>query len=726
MALLGGTLTQLAADRGISVTDLQKLNPQAQSNVTYTAAELNFPTGGTAAPITQRVSGSTAVPPPSSAPAPTYSLTPTEAQNRAALGGAPAPAPTAVPRPTGPVPYSPTQVSAFPGGMAPTTGQYAVAPSAGQAPAPAPAPAPTQQPQPPTTSYANNSVAQGKDFYKVLGPNGQVDVFYSNGQKVPDIGTFHQLGLNIDWIPFRQQAGGATGSAVTGTQAAAGSRYVRLAGTNAVFDISGPTPRYITAADAAKIPNFFSQVGEVSNINGLNKDHIDVIDRIVSSTGQVDIGKVNSIIAAKDMSPADLAHLAGIGTTQDAADAIGAAAAGAFATSAANPAEPMSPGAKYIANIEEYMNRVKAMGAPPDLQAAHQQLENRYGLIKDRKDIAQLKQDAAQLNGVFDKMRTDMKNDPDFIGKLKQRRLDFIDDSTRIALKVFDDKIKALEEKVADSEKAVADQFNIMLKQYELQSGLEKDQINMLMALNDRLDKANDNDRQWFSTIVSTVAGTAWDDLTPEQQKTFTSGFSSPGWEGVLKAAMDASYKSKAAELAVQKAAIAATNAANKKPIFQDFNGTTNVSYDNGHTWQPLGRTSVTEATRRQDLLNWITTVNNPNQQLYTSDDLRRLVAITDPTLDLDNDKILKDAIERYSADETSTTAKDAVQSFSQYQGSVYLMPEIQQDILAWKPGTYGANNREDLLRMLQQQYTEVPPTTLSYLVYTGIASGQY
>lgn len=51
--LLGGTLAQLAADRGIPLQTLQQLNPQANTNTTYTVGELQFPTaaGQSAQPV---------------------------------------------------------------------------------------------------------------------------------------------------------------------------------------------------------------------------------------------------------------------------------------------------------------------------------------------------------------------------------------------------------------------------------------------------------------------------------------------------------------------------------------------------------------------------------------------------------------------------------------------------------------------------------------------------
>lgn len=43
MALLGGTLSQIAADKGLKLSDLQALNPNADLNTTYTVGELKLP-----------------------------------------------------------------------------------------------------------------------------------------------------------------------------------------------------------------------------------------------------------------------------------------------------------------------------------------------------------------------------------------------------------------------------------------------------------------------------------------------------------------------------------------------------------------------------------------------------------------------------------------------------------------------------------------------------------
>lgn len=557
---------------------------------------------------------------PTTAPAPTsgFTLTPSAAQNQAALGGS-APVPVSA---TAPAPTPTPPVQAFPGGVPPTTGQYATVPT----PTPTPAPTPTVPVSPTvsppaggTTNYSNNSQAQGTDFYKVMGPNGQVDVFQSNGQKVPDIGTFHQLGLNIDWIPFRQQQSSVSGTSGAGVSAT-GSKYVRLAGSNAVFDISSGTPKYITAADAAKIPNFFSLVTDAQTVKGIGKDQISIIDKLVAPSGTVDMGKVNEVISHADLSRADLSKLVGLGTEGEASDAIGSAVAGAIIDSNSRPVDPQGPGTSYLDNTREMIDSVAGWAYDFDAQKTLTDMQDAVGLTEKYADIAKLKAQKADVQALFDQMAVDMQDDPDFIAKLKQRRLQFIDDKSRIALKMYDDKIGAAEDQISRDEKLVTDRYNAAVKNYELKSGLKKDQINTLITLNAQLDKANDDDRSWFATIVQNVGGTAWDDLTPEEQKKFVSGFSDPeGWETVLKAAMNASYKSAAANLALQKLALkgstAGTNLDTRTVTATDANGLGRniIEYFDKNTLQVVAREdrgATADATGAQGTALAITWLN--------------------------------------------------------------------------------------------------------------------
>ena len=67
-----------------------------------------------------------------------------------------------------------------------------------------------QQPQQPASPYANNSAAQGNDFYKTKVPvtaqnPGGYDIYKSDGTKV-DYNTFQSLALNDTWIKERAPA----------------------------------------------------------------------------------------------------------------------------------------------------------------------------------------------------------------------------------------------------------------------------------------------------------------------------------------------------------------------------------------------------------------------------------------------------------------------------------------------------------------------------------------
>ena len=54
MPLLGGTFQQLAQERGTTVEELQRLNPNLRADTTYTVGEVNF---GTSPEVTQTLIG---------------------------------------------------------------------------------------------------------------------------------------------------------------------------------------------------------------------------------------------------------------------------------------------------------------------------------------------------------------------------------------------------------------------------------------------------------------------------------------------------------------------------------------------------------------------------------------------------------------------------------------------------------------------------------------------
>lgn len=411
-------------------------------------------------------------------------------------------------------------------------------------------------------------------------------------------------------------------------------KYVRLNGTNAVFDVTNGIPKYVSAAEAAQIPGFHTKVQVVSDISGfpqvLNapgggktltmEERIRAIDNIVNTTGSISTSASSDLIRRRDLSVADVTSISKVGTERDFADAMGAGAGAEFEKNDQNPPEPSprptsgDPGAGFNnadsqTSVTQTTSEFTGSFDPTEvLDRLHE--EEGLGDLNDEKTA--LKKDRATLEGYFNQMRLDMENDPSFIATLKKRRLQFIDDKSRIALKVFDDKIGAIDENINEAEKRVTDRYRAEIDRYNIQ-------VKEMESAGETHDNIKEvDDGRGNLTVVGRNKSTGqWEVIT-----TFT---------GITK--------------------VASSGGGTPSISFQDIGGTKYaVTTLNGQVIStkalgPSGSPSNTEL--REQFLGWLSIV--PGKLSETQ--LREAAASFMPNLDLDTDTALTSAIKSRGAE---------------------------------------------------------------------------
>ena len=151
---------------------------------------------------------------------------------------------------------------------------------------------------PQTQDYKNDSEAQARDFYKIRNAQGGTDIYYKDGTKVPDVDTFHRLGLNDTWIPLRTAppAGQFPGDSLTisagGNQITTPIQPITPSDTTKEggLDLSSGSlgllgPQVTGIGTGAPSPNLISQIGAAGQVPSTP----DKFYKIQDGTGQIHI-----------------------------------------------------------------------------------------------------------------------------------------------------------------------------------------------------------------------------------------------------------------------------------------------------------------------------------------------------------------------------------------------------------------------------------------------------
>ena len=130
--------------------------------------------------------------------------------------------------------------------------------------------------------------------------------------------------------------------------------------------------------------------------------------------------------------------------------------------------------------------------------------------------------------GVYEGLAEEIKNDPDFSKKLKANRLSFLTDKQKTEVDILQRGIDSLNTKIKDSIESAQVRIKAAMDQYNVYTNERNFTQNQINTLNAQMEKASDNARATFNTIVSNpdlIKGASQIDLDREYASIQKNGY---------------------------------------------------------------------------------------------------------------------------------------------------------------------------------------------------------
>lgn len=556
MTLLGGTLAQLAADRGVSIDTLKQLNPQANTNTTYTAGELKFANSTPAsAPY---------VPPaPVTPPAPVVPVVPITP---------PAPTKTETPPPVPVVSKTLSEYYTAKGTSLPSLSQRAAL---------------YQQLGLGSSGTYAGTASQNTALLSALSgaspvvvPAGAIQ--NREGAYIP---TDLQTELRNGATSYNPGTGGQAGiytEAISGNQytldpnSPGGKKYVVKDGktlTGAAGDINDGINNAFGQSDAQKTAaaqkliqeQNAAAIKQVATSLGMSEDTVKSLlqsDANVSATYNAALKQIQA--GAQSYTSPITPPLVTNGNNAYYKDNAG----NVFRTSDNKPVtqgntDPALDWNKLGLNVGHLNTKENALagllpapiipgsgnggisgtsgtsggtptgsGSPDpgfDAPTVLKSAIDSSGYTKTQTELKALQDDAAVVANAYQQMHDEITNNPEFPQWLKSRRNEFVSTAETRALNLYNAKIKNLQDQATNQLTIATATYNAGVKQYEI---LRQEKQDALSAAN----TATDNDRALLGDIMTQLAnqGINWSTLTPDQKATITSQFNDPNMASIL------------------------------------------------------------------------------------------------------------------------------------------------------------------------------------------------
>lgn len=538
--LLGGTLSQLAADRGLTVSDIQKLNPNTNLNTTYSVSELNLTPSTNIAPVSSPVKNYSPV-------ASTYTPTTNIEQRK------PTPTPTPVATPVVPKTLSEYYISK--GQSLPSLSQRATL---------------FQQLGLGSSSTYAGTANQNNALLSALSgaspiTTAQVGTTYSAPKVVADIRNKVTSYSPVIGLPADIKMDPISGLQYTADpNSPGGKKYMVPDGKTAnafTGEINDGANKVYEEIDAKKQEEISSldqqqRAAAIKQIaTGLGLDEAHTRD-LLASDPTVRSSYDAALAEIKAGTPKSVTQITPPQTTNGnnayykiGNDVYRTSDNAAVTMGNTDPSLDWNKLGLNIDHLNSKENVTIGLSEPPkipdptkpndpnatitdpvfDGDAILNKLLEDNGINEIDKSIKELSTDGAAVKNFYQEMHDEIRDNPEFPQWLKARRNEFVTTMENRALTLYNDKIKALQEERANRMDSVKLMWDASVKEYETTR----------QAKQDALSQANvesDNDRALLGEIMTQFAdqGINWSSLTPSQKAGITSQFNDPNAANIL------------------------------------------------------------------------------------------------------------------------------------------------------------------------------------------------